>query len=427
MAFKKTALGAIVAFCASSAFAGDLQQRIDAAAPGSTLEVTAGSYQGPLVISKSLSVVGIGFPTIDGGGRGSVITVTAPNVTIRGLHIHDSGADLRHDNAGVHVSADHVTISGNRIDDVLHGIYVKQAADFKLIGNSIRGKDTLPITVAPDGEKITADGPDLCSPLNINSRGNGIHLWNSSGGEIDRNTITETRDGMYFSFTSETAVRGNTIHGVRYGLHYMYSDTNQFEGNIFSDNAAGAAIMYSKNMVIRGNRFTANRGFRAYGMLLNSVDYTRIEGNYLTNNTVGLFLENNNSNVLVGNWIQGNYIGVRMTGSSNDIVFTQNRFAENMHSAELAGQNESNLWAMDGVGNWWDTAAAVDLDGDGIGDLPHREVDLLGSLRRDMPVIGLLSGAPGLRLLEFARRHTALPDEEAIVDPAPLTPVYTQP
>ncbi len=426
MVFAQRTVAPLIALSLSAA-AGDLQQRIDAAPPGSTVEVAAGTYQGPLVISKPLSLVGKDFPTIDGGGRGSVISVTAPNVTIRGLHIHDSGAELRHDNAGVHVTADHVTISGNRIDDILHGIYVKQVVDFRIVGNAIRGKDTLPMTAAPDGEKISSDNPDLCSPLNINSRGNGIHLWNSSGGHIDNNTITETRDGMYFSFTRETAVRGNTIHGVRYGLHYMYSDTNQFEGNTFSDNAAGAAIMYSKNMIIRGNRFTANRGFRAYGMLLNSVDYTRIEKNHLTNNNVGLYLENNNSNVLVGNWIQGNYIGVRMTASSNDIVFTRNRFSGNMHSAELAGQNESNHWALDGVGNWWDSATAVDLDGDGVGDLPHREADLLGPLRRDLPIIGLLSGGPGLKLLEFARRHTALPDEEAIEDPAPLTPVFTKP
>lgn len=418
---------AILAVLIAQAPASELQDRIDAAAPGATIEVASGTYAGSLVISKPLTLIGIGLPTIDGGDKGSVISVRAADVTVRGFHIHSSGANPSKDDAGVQITADRAVITGNKIDDVLHGIYVKKANGFRISNNDIHGKLTLPPVERPKSETVAIDGAEYCAPLNINSRGNGIHLWNSSGGEIDNNTVTDTRDGMYFSFTSDTAVRGNAIRGVRYGLHYMYSDTNRFEGNSFSDNAAGAAIMYSKNLVIRGNRFEANRGFRAYGMLLNSVDATVIDGNFLTNNTVGIYLENNNNNVVTGNRIEGNYVGVRMTGSSNDIQFSRNRFAGNMHSAELAGQNESNKWSIDGVGNFWADAAPVDLDGDGIGELPHREVDLLGPLRRDLPLVGLLSGAPGLELLTFARRHGMLADEESIEDPAPLTPSFKHP
>lgn len=411
----------------SQAGASELQDRIDAAAPGSTIEVAAGKYAGPLVIEKPLTLVGRGWPAIDGGGAGSVIAVRAAGVTVRGFHIHNSGLDLRKDDAGIQITGDQALISGNRIDDVLHGIYVKKARDFRILKNDIRGKTTLPPAQRPSSEAIATDGAEYCSPLNINSRGNGIHLWNSSGGEIDNNTVTETRDGMYFSFTRDTKVRGNHIHGVRYGLHYMYSDHNNFEGNTFTENAAGAAIMYSKNLVIVGNRFDANRGFRAYGMLLNSVDNTRIEGNLLNQNTVGIYLENNNNNQLIGNRIERNYIGLRMTASSNDNVLSRNRFSGNMHPAEMAGQNDSNRWSLEGVGNHWSSGNLVDINADGIGDLPYREVDLVGDLRRDSPLVGLLSGSPGLNLLEFVHRHVALPGVEAIEDPAPLTPQFERP
>jgi len=416
-----------VTFLALNAQGSELQERIDAAAPGDVLEISAGDYEGSLVIEKPLKLIGNNFPHISGGGEGSVITVRADDVEIRGFHISGSGVNLSKDQAGVHVTGERVTIASNRIDDVLHGIYLKKAVGFRVSGNEIHGKTTLPPVERPDSEAIASDGAEYCAPLNVNSRGNGIHLWNSSGGELDGNTITDTRDGMYFSFTNDTKVRANRIRGVRYGLHYMYSDNNDFEGNTFADSAAGAAIMYSKNLIIRGNRFIANRGFRAYGMLLNSVDNTRIEGNFLNNNTVGIYLENNNNNVLTGNRIANNYIGVRMTASSNDNAFSENRFSGNMHPAELAGQNESNRWAIDGVGNHWQNAAPVDLNGDGIGELPHREVDLLGNMRRDLPMIGLLSGSPGLKLLEFGERHIAAPDADAILDPAPLTTGYRKP
>lgn len=418
---------AAIGFLMAHAAASGLQDRIDAAAPGATIRVAPGSYEGSLMIGKPLTLIGDEFPDIDGGGHGSVISISAAGVTIRGFHIHNSGIDLRQDDAGIHVGADKAVIVGNRIDDVLHGIYVRKSRSFRISKNVIRGKTTLPPVARPDSEAIASDDAEYCAPLNVNSRGNGIHLWNSSGGGLDGNSITDTRDGMYFSFTSDTTVRANRIRGVRYGLHYMYSDSNDFEGNTFSENAAGAAIMYSKNLIIRGNRFVANRGFRAYGMLLNSVDNTRIEGNFLNNNTVGIYLENNNNNVLIGNRIANNYVGVRMTASSNDNAFSENRFSGNMHSAELAGQNESNRWSIDGVGNHWQNAAPIDLNGDGIGELPHREVDLLGGMRRDLPIVGLLSGSPGLKLLEFGERHIAAPDADAILDPAPLTAGYHRP
>ncbi len=428
MVFKKGKISSLVVAVLILNLEGQgLQERIEAADAGATLTVTAGDYQGSLVISKPLTLFGKGQPLIDGGNSGSVITVTADDVEIRGFRISGSGVNLMEDEAGIHVTGDRVLIADNKIEDVLHGIYLKECEGFRVSENTIRGKTTLPPVKRPQSEAVATDGTEYCAPLNINSRGNGIHLWNCSGGSLDRNTITDTRDGMYFSFTRDTRVRGNRIHGVRYGLHYMYSDSNDFEGNTFADNAAGAAIMYSKKLIIRGNHFHANRGFRAYGLLLNSVDETRIEGNFLTKNTVGIYMENNNNNLIIGNRIKNNYIGIRMTASSNDNGFSRNRFAGNLHPAELAGQNESNHWSIEGVGNYWQSSSPVDLDGDGIGELPHREIDLLGGMRRELPMVSLLSGSPGLTLLEFGGHHVPLPGADAIEDPAPLAPYFRKP
>lgn len=423
MVFPKGKIAVLVLGFALKVDASDLQRRIDAAAPGATVEVAPGIHPGGLIIEKPLTLIGRDIPRIDGGGQGHVIEIRADDVTIRGFEIAGSGSDLRRDQAGIHVTGARATIAANRIIDCLHGVYLKKVVSAQVRGNEICGKTTLPKDKAPEGLAVTiaADGTEMCA-LNINTRGNGIHLWNSSGCVIESNTITETRDGMYFSFTNETVVRANRITRVRYGLHYMYSDQNSFEGNSFSDNVSGAAIMFSKNLVVRGNRFYANHGSRACGMLLNAVDNTRFEGNVMDSNTVGIFLENNNSNIFVGNRISNNYIGVRLSSSSYDNVFSENHFGGNLHPVELGGQSETNRWALDGVGNRWDRSSPVDLDGDGVGELPHREIDLLGDLRRPMPAVGLLSGSPGLELLEFTHRQVELPGVPGIEDPAPLTP-----
>ena len=87
---------------------------------------------------------------------------------------------------------------------------------------------------------------------------------------------------------------------------------------------------------------------------------------------------------------------------------------------ETSGDNHSNRWALNGRGNEWEGEARLDLDGNGIADLPHRELDVFGDLRRPFPAIGLIAGSPGERLLRFVYARVALPGVPGIVDPAPI-------
>ena len=103
------------------------------------------------------------------------------------------------------------------------------------------------------------------------------------------------------------------------------------------------------------------------------------------------------------------------------ISSAENSFTGNLHTVETTGGNLTSRWTIDGRGNYWDDAAAIDLDGNGIADVPHRELDLFGGLRRDLPAIGLLAGSPAERLLRFVHARLALPGLAGVVDPAPLT------
>ena len=61
----------------------------------------------------------------------------------------------------------------------------------------------------------------------------------------------------------------------------MYSDSNSFEDNLFDHNVAGAALMFSKEISFKRNIFAHCRGFRAYGILLQSVEYCTAESNLI--------------------------------------------------------------------------------------------------------------------------------------------------
>jgi len=404
-----------------------LQERIDAAAPGETVVVGPGTHAGSLVISKPLRLIGEGMPHLRGTGSGRTLSILAPDVTVRGFRISGSGLRLMDDDAAVFVAADRAVIEQNVIEDSLHGIYLKRASDCRVEGNRIRGKTRL--DAMPDRKVEAGMGGGDCDvgDLVANRRGNGIHQWNCERNVIRGNAIADARDGIYFSFTNHCLVEGNRVTGVRYGLHYMYSNDNRFVGNTFSENAAGAALMFSQRLVVRDNRFVSNRGFRAYGLIFQSVEDTVLEGNRIERNAVGLSFNQCNRNRVVGNRIAGNYIGLRFGSNSDENAFSLNRFERNLHPVEATGQGEGNRWAVAGVGNRWEGAADFDLDRDRINDLPHRELDLFGVLRRDFPAVGLLSESPVVRALRFAHQRAALPGLHTIEDPAPLSARFRLP
>ena len=268
--------------------------------------------------------------------------------------------------------------------DSLHGIYLKHVSQTQILENRIKGKTTLGVSTEPIEKTIGQTTENCDTTLVSNRRGNGIHQWNCENNLIRRNEISDTRDGIYFSFTNDSRVEENLVHHTRYGLHYMYSDANVFEHNTFTENAAGAAIMFSKDIVVRGNRFVNNRGHRAYGLIFQSSDRSRLEQNEITGNAVGLSFNQCNQNSISANRVTQNYIGLRLGSNSDNNRFTENIFAHNLHPVETGASDVSgNHWAVNGIGNFWGEEVALDLDRNGINDLPHRELDLLGVLRRD--------------------------------------------
>lgn len=413
--------------------AGDrLRHEIETSAPGATLHVAAGEYDGPFIIAKSIHLLGASGAILRGDGKSNVVSIRAPDVELAGFIVRGSGRNLSEDIAAIHITGPRAVIRGNRIFDMLHGVYVRGVNDCRITDNVILGDGALGEVIAdPVSSGLKTNdvaSAEFCNVVESQgSRGNGIHLWNSSGHFIARNTIKGTRDGIYFSFTRQTRVVDNVIMHVRYGLHYMYSDENVFERNHFSENAAGAALMFSKKLLLRANHFVSNRSHRAYGLLLQSIDDTRIENNTIEGNTVGLYIENGNHDVIHGNRISGNYVGLRMSDSTADSQVFENSFTNNIHPLETNGANGANLWAVDGRGNHWDDALSIDLNRDGIADLPHREPDLFGSWRRSFPAIGLLSASPGERLLRLIHSRLNLASLPGVTDPKPLVKAVKAP
>src|SRR5206468_10309790 len=100
-----------VALCfALNAVAATIQERIDVAAAGETIRVLAGVHSGPIIIKKSLTLIGEPGTEIRGNGSGKVVTIAADDVTLRELRISGSGLQLSDDDAAVFVTGNRATI-----------------------------------------------------------------------------------------------------------------------------------------------------------------------------------------------------------------------------------------------------------------------------------------------------------------------------
>ena len=124
-----------------------LAERIAKAPPGATIRVAAGVHPGGLVIRKPLTLIGDAGAILDGDSHGDVIRIAASHVTIRGLTVRNSGADLTAMNAGIFVEqkAADVSILDNTLLHVLFGVYLDGPSRVRVVGNRIEGHAGRPL------------------------------------------------------------------------------------------------------------------------------------------------------------------------------------------------------------------------------------------------------------------------------------------
>ena len=191
---------------ATVAAAETLQEKIDRANPGDTIQLETAVHPGPIVINKSLTVLGKDGAEIRGNGAGNVITIAADDVTVSGLRVTGSGLQLVNDNAAIFVTGNRAKIENCVISDSLHGIYLKKISGAQILNNRIQGKTTLTASNEPVEQGIGQASDNCDTTLVSNRRGNGIHQWNSENNLIRGNDVSDTRDGIYFSFTNNCQV-----------------------------------------------------------------------------------------------------------------------------------------------------------------------------------------------------------------------------
>ena len=384
------------------------------AQPGATIEVRGGVYPA-LVVDKPVSLVGVDWPVIDGGGLGTVVQIAAPDVVFRGFVVRGSGDEPDRDHSGIIISAPRAVVADNRLSEVLFGIFVSQADDAVLRGNDITGK-------AKYAEA---------------RRGDAIRLWYARRTLIERNTVHAVRD-LVIWYSRDTTLRANRVEQARYGIHLMYADATLVEGNQFVNNAVGIYTMYSRDVRLSDNEIRGQRGPSGYALGFKDADNVEVSGNLVVDNRGGLFIDAAPFSPqgyarFTDNVFAFNDVGAILLTSTRRAEFTGNTFWENLEQVAIQGGgdlSQANTWR----GNYWSDYAGFDADGDGVGDTPYRAERFFEGLTDREPMLRALVYSPAAQALEFAgmalpifRPQPKLTDAAPQMTPAVLPPSAARP
>ena len=338
-----------------------LQSVLKLASSGDTIRILPGVYrEGNLIVQKSLTIIGIDFPVLDGENKNEIFTIASDDVSVIGLKFINTGVGSINDISAINaIESNRLLVRNNKFENTFFGIHLSNCVGSVIEGNTLRS-----------------------NPQVEHQIGNGIHAWKCDSLTIRENEVMGHRDGIYFEFVTHSRVEKNfSHHNMRYGLHFMFSHNDEYRSNIFQNNGAGVAVMYTQGVKMIDNQFQDNWGSSSYGLLLKDIRDSFIEGNHFSMNTVAVYMEGSSRCSFSENVFKGNGWAVKIQANCDENIFKKNSFLSNTFDMATNGSLVLNTVDF----NYWDHYQGYDLDHDGVGDVPFHPVSLYSMVVEKMP------------------------------------------
>ena len=305
-----------------------IQDAVNAATPGATIHVCAGTYAEQVTIPVTVTDVkivadGKAIVTEPTPAQPYGFRISGQNIQIQGFAI--TGFAHQTLSAGILVDhAAHVTIAGNVIYGNCNGVWMNAAADATITGNNISQNPYPAYPVAQPG--IPEPPPGLTNSCDVLALDpvTGMALLATDGFGIK--SIGGRRVGIANNNLGQNGECGIQVSGDSGGAtisaNSLFFNTGvNFTpcGNIDVRNVSGAA----NEVGVEGNRIDNGTN----GVLLTQSDHISVENNNITRQFQGIQLVKSDRNTIKNNNAHANTIGIFMTGNFN--LFNNNAVNHN--------------------------------------------------------------------------------------------------
>ena len=335
---------------------------VNAAVRGETIVVCPGTYPGGVVLSKTLSIVGVGNPEIDATGQNNGVQVLASGSRIQGF-----------------------TVENALGEGILVGLGLSPVSNVTISGNTVTHNDQ----GNPTGGPITTSSYPQCNvnpatPTVPGDCGEGIHLVNAFDSTVVGNNVVANSGGILLSDDSGPTygnliefnnVSGNTLDcGITIAGH-----TPEVFGGGVHDNTILANRVTNNGVAGQGGGVLLASGVPGNvpgipgtgGAVYNNL----VKGNYLAGNGLGGVTlhshsagENLNDNTITENvigtnnlapdadfgphYVDGQTTGVIVTAVSNvTITIEHNLIFSNVNGVWLGQVGGSTVTATGTASN----------------------------------------------------------------------------
>jgi parallel beta-helix repeat protein len=388
-----------------------IQDAINKASTGDTILVYSGVYNENVVVDKSVTLKGIGYPVVDAERSGSVITLTGDSITFEGFNVTNSegsrsdtlmggverGAGIKvsssnniitdntasNNDYGIYLyNSNNNTITGNMASNNYDGIYLSSSSHNNITGNNVSNNNRNGIYLLTSCNNTITD-----NPFNCNNR-NGIRLESSS----NNNTIagnTFVNDGLAIDSPYQNTVEDNTVNAkplvyLKDVSNYKIEDAGQvilincsnitvenldlsnisvgielwgtvdstISNNTVSNNEACSILLaFSSNNTITGNTVSSNNEYG--GIFLWSSSNNNITGNTVCNNDgISIHLSySSNNNTITGNNVSNNNVCGIFLRDSNNSTITGNNVCNNGNGICLSSSSNNKIYLNSFINN----------------------------------------------------------------------------